>query len=64
MTVARQVVAGQVHQHHVFCILLGVIAQIFGSLTVGLCVARALGRACYRVDVSLVALDAAVGLRT
>jgi hypothetical protein len=35
VAVAAQVVAGQVHEHHVLGILLGVVAQELGALAVG-----------------------------
>ncbi len=51
MAVAGEVVAGQVNQHDVFGILLGVVLQIEGILAVLLGVAGALGGAGNGVDV-------------
>ena len=62
VAVARQVVACQVHQHHVLGILLGVIAQILSVLLILHQVAGALGGARYGVDVGAPVADAAVGL--
>ena len=68
VAVARQVVAGEVNKHHMLGVLFRVVAQIFCSLTVFLCVARSFGCPCNRVDVSaecafgVVCLDAAVSL--
>ena len=63
VAVTAQIVARQVHQHHVLGILLGVVAQIFGTLAVGLCIACTLGGAGNGVDVGFATLDAAVRLR-
>ena len=63
VTVAAQVVAGQVHQHHVLGILLRVVAQILGTLAVGLGIARTLGGACNGVDIGLASFYAAMRLR-
>ena len=45
-----------------FCILLGIIAQVFGSLAIGLCIACTLGSACDGVDVGLLSLYATMRL--
>ena len=61
MTMARQVVACQIDQHHMFGILLGVVAQVFGILAI------LIGIACPRsstgngVDKGGIALYAAMG---
>ena len=62
MTVAAEVIASQIHEHHMFCILLGIVAQIFRSLAVGLCVTSALSRTRNGVDIRLASLYAAVRL--
>ena len=62
VAVAAKVVARQVNEHHVLGVFLGVVAQVFSPLAVGLGVAGALRRAGYGVDVSLAPLYAAVGL--
>ena len=49
VTVARQVIACKVNEHHVLGILLGVIAQEFCILTILLRIACALGGAGNRV---------------
>ena len=46
-----------------FGILLRVVAQVFGSLAVGLSITRTFGGTGDRVDVGFLALDTAVGLR-
>ena len=53
MTITAQVVTGQVNKHYMFGILLGVVAQIFGSTAVGLSIASTLGGAGNGVDVGL-----------
>ena len=57
VTVAAEVVAGEVHQHDVFGILFWVVAQILCTLAVGLRIAGALGGAGNRIDVSLAPLN-------
>ena len=52
VAVAREVVAGKVNQHNVLGILLGVVAQILGTLTVGLGIAGTFCGSGNRVDVS------------
>ena len=63
MAVAAQVVARQIYQHHVLGILLRVIAEEFGSLSILLHIARATGGSGYRINKCLVAHDAVVGFR-
>ena len=67
VAVAREVVASQVNQHHVFGILLRVVTQILGILAVLLSITSALGGTSDRVDVGMILvaplLYAAVGLR-
>ena len=62
VAVAAEVVACQIDKHHMFSILLGVVAQIFRSLAVGLSITSALGCSRNRVDICLAPLDAAVSL--
>ena len=62
MAVAAQIVAGQVHQHHVLGILLGIILKVEGVLAVLLGITGTLGGACYWIDVCLSALNAAMSL--
>ena len=62
MTVARQVITGQIDQHHVFGILFGVVSQVVCSLAIGLSIPRSLSRAGNRVDIGYTILNAAVGL--
>ena len=64
VTVAAQVVAGEVHEHHVLSILLRVVAQELSGLAVLLGVAGALRSSCDGVDIRCVALNAVVSLRT
>ena len=64
VAVAREVVAGKVNQHNVLGILLGVVAQILGTLTVGLGIAGTLCGSGNWVDVCLAAFNSAVGLGT
>ena len=61
MAVARKIVARKVYQHHMFGILLRVIAQELGSTAVGIGIARATCSACNGVDVSLTVLYTTVG---
>ena len=63
MTVAAQIIARQVYQHHVLGILLRVVAQEFGSLAVLLHISCASGGSGNRVDERLVAHDAVMGFR-
>ena len=63
MAVAAQVIARQIYQHHVLGILLRVVAEKFGSLSILLHIARTLGGSGNRVDKRLVAYDAVVGFR-
>ena len=63
MAVAAQVVARQIYQHHVLSILLRVVAEELGSLSILLHIACATGGSCYRVNKCLVAHDAVVGFR-
>ena len=63
MTVTAQVITGQVYQHHMLGILLGVIAQIFSTLFVGFNVTRSFGRTGNGVDIGLSPLDTTVCLR-
>ena len=63
MAVAAQVVARQIYQHHVLGILLRVVAEEFGSLSILLHIACATGGSGYRVNKCLVAHDAVVGFR-
>ena len=60
MTVAAQVVARQVHQHHVFGIFLGVVAQELCTAAISLSIARTFGSAGNGVDVCLITLNAAM----
>ena len=62
VAIAAQVVAGQIYEHHVFCIFLRVVAQVFRILAVFLHIAGAFGRAGNRVDVCSAIADAAVCL--
>ena len=62
VAVSAEVVACQVHEHHVFSVFLCVVSQIFRSLSVSLCVAGALCRSCNGVNESLASFNAAVGL--
>ena len=61
MAVAAQVVARQIYQHHVLGILLRVVAEELGSLSILLHIACATGGSGYRVNKCLVAHDAVVG---
>ena len=63
MAVAAQVVAGQVNQHHVLCILLGIVLKVQGVLTVLLGITGTFGGTCNGVNVSGTACYAAVCLR-
>ena len=63
MTVATQIIARQVYQHHVLGILLRVVAQEFGSLAVLLHISCASGGSGNRVNERLVAHDAVMGFR-
>ena len=63
MAVAAQVVARQIYQHHVLGILLRVVAEELGSLSILLHIACATGGSGYRVNKRLVAHDAVVGFR-
>ena len=63
MTVAAQIIARQVYQHHVLGILLRVVAQEFGSLAVLLHISCASGGSGNRVNERLVAHDAVMGFR-
>ena len=63
MTVAAQIIARQVYQHHVLGILLRVVAQKFGSLAVLLHISCASGGSGNRVNERLVAHDAVMGFR-
>ena len=58
--VAAEVVAGKVHQHHVFGILLGVVVQVSGVYGILFGVAGAPGSAGYGVYVGMASFDAAV----
>ena len=60
VAVAAEVVACQVNEHHVFCVFLGVVAQIFSIFAVFLCIAGAFGCAGDGVDVCVAAINAAV----
>ena len=62
MAVAAQVVTGQIHQHHVLGILLGVILKVQGVLAVLLGITGTFGGSCNGIDVCLSALNAAVSL--
>ena len=55
VAIAAQVVARQVHQHHMFGILLRVVTQVFCSLAVGFFIACTSGGSCNRVDIGLAA---------
>ena len=59
-TVACQVIACQIDEHHVFGVLLGVVQQTSGGSLVFLAVACASGGTCYGVDVGPSVGDAAV----
>lgn len=61
MAVAAQVIARQIYQHHVLGILLRVVAEELGSLSILLHIACATGGSGYRVNKCLVAHDAVVG---
>ena len=50
VAITAQVVAGQVHQHHMLGILLWIIAQVFCSSTVCLSVARPFRRTSNRIN--------------
>ena len=63
MTVAAQIIARQIYQHHVLGILLRVVAQEFGSLAVLLHISCASGGSGNRVNERLVAHDAVMGFR-
>ena len=63
MTVAAQIIARQVYQHHVLGILLRVVAQEFGSHAVLLHISCASGGSGNRVNERLVAHDAVMGFR-
>ena len=63
MTVAAQIIARQVYQHHVLGILLRVVAQEFGSLAVLLHISCASGGSGNRVNERLVAHNAVMGFR-
>ena len=63
MTIAAQIIARQVYQHHVLGILLRVVAQEFGSLAVLLHISCASGGSGNRVNERLVAHDAVMGFR-
>ena len=60
VAVARKIVARKVYQHHMFGILLWVIAQELGSTAVGIGITRASCSARNGVDVSLTVLYTAV----
>ena len=60
VAIARKIVARKVHQHHMFGILLRVIAQELGSTAVDIGITRATCSACNRVDVSLTVLYTAM----
>ena len=64
MAVTAQVVTGQIYQHHVFGILLGVVTQILGALLIGLGIASTLCGAGNRVDVCLLTRNATMGFGT
>ena len=64
VAVAAEVVAGEVDQHHVLGVFLGVLAEEFGSLPVGGFVAGALCCPGNGVDIGTAAVDAAVCLGT
>ena len=59
--VAGEVVAGKVHQHHVFGVLFGVVVQVPGIEGVLLCIAGALRGSGNGVDVGMAAFDTAMG---
>ena len=61
-TIAAQVIAGQVDQHDMLCILLGIGAQTLGIPLVLLLITCAGYCACNRVNVCLVTINAAVCL--
>ena len=67
MTVSRKVVACQIDQHHVFGILLWIVAQIIGVFNILHIIARSAGGACNGIDIGyeaiVVAFDAAMSLR-
>ncbi len=54
---AAEVVAGQIHEHHVFGGFLGIVEELLGRFSVGGIVARSLERPGYRVDFSLTIFD-------
>ena len=64
VAVAAQVVASQIHQHDVFGILFGVVAQELCSLTVFLLIACTFCCTGNGVDECLPTFDTAVGLGT
>ena len=63
MTVAAEVVACEIHEHDVLCILLGVGAQVLGSTSVFVAVAGTARSSGYGVDISRSSLYSAVCLR-
>ena len=63
VTVAAQVVACEVHEHHVLSVFLRVVAQELSGPAVLFGIARALGSTGDGVDIRRVALNAVVGLR-
>lgn len=64
VAISTEIVAGKVDKHHMFGILLRVVAQELCSLAISLAVARPLGGTCNGVDESLLSIDAIVRLRT
>ena len=61
VAVAGEVVAGKVHQHHVFGVLFGVVVQVPGIEGILLCIAGALRGSGNGVDIGMAAFDAAMG---
>ena len=62
MTIAAQVIAGEVNEHHVFGILLRIVAQKRCTLAVGFSITCTLRRARDGVDIGFLPLNPAMCL--
>lgn len=63
VAMAAQIIAGQINEHHMFGILLRVVAKELGILAVLFHIARALRRTGNRIDEGIVAHYTVVCLR-